>query len=351
VSSISGLQAALVPGATVCLTAGTYGSVGVTASGTASAPITVEAVPGSSVTVGSITITGSYVTVHGFDVNGGVAVNYPAHDDAIDRNNISNPSGFGISIDGNVLSQPQPGVYRVIISGNKIHDDCRTGAIASCEGDALHISGWGSLTITGNEIYNTIQNTTPGASHTDILQSYDAEYNHGTCGTTPALGCNLTFQDNYMHDNSTEGFFIKDGSAANVSYVDNLAVRNPGAGGAAPFNVYDVTNLVVHNNTDWNSGMGVLQGGSGDLGSLTFDHNVWGDFENGSSPTSVWAVTRSWNIRGLSPWTSPFSTPAAGDSVDSNPGFVSASTDDFRLASNPNGIGVTWRPADQQYGP
>jgi hypothetical protein len=350
VSSVSALQAAIAPGATICLTAGTYGSISIAQSGTAAAPIVIEAAPAGSATIGSIVITGSFVTVRAFSVNGGVFLDYPAHDDVIDHNDVSNPNGPGLNIDGSVLSQPQPGVYRITMSGNKVHDDCGTGAIASCEGDAIHISGWGSVTITGNEIYNTVQNPAPGAAHTDVLQSYDAEFNHGACGSSPALGCDLTFDHNYMHDNNTEGFFIKDGSAANVSYTDNLGLRNPG-GGALPFNVYDVTNLTMTNNTDWSSGLGVLQGGPGEFGSLTFTRNVWQNFENAATPASDWTVSKSWNIYGTTPFTAPFAALSATESVNTNPSFVSSQTDDYRLASNPNAMGVDWRPVDQKFGP
>jgi hypothetical protein len=30
---------------------------------------------------------------------------------------------------------------------------------------------------------------------------------------------------------------------------------------------------------------------------------------------------------------------------------VNPSTDDYRLAGNPNHIGIDWAPAEQQYGP
>jgi hypothetical protein len=38
-------------------------------------------------------------------------------------------------------------------------------------------------------------------------------------------------------------------------------------------------------------------------------------------------------------------------SMNTNPGYTDPSTGDYRLTSNPNGIGVDWSPASQQYGP
>jgi hypothetical protein len=74
------------------------------------------------------------------------------------------------------------------------------------------------------------------------------------------------------------------------------------------------------------------------------DHNVWDRFNLDGQNAS--GMIESNNIYGQSPYSF---TPSSTSSVNANPPFVSPLTDDYRILGSDKG--VTWRPADQQYGP
>jgi hypothetical protein len=342
VGSVSAAQTAVdsaAGGSTICMAAGSYGSINFSATHTSN--VTFQPDPAldpngaGKVTFTGINITGSYVTVHNFYVNGGVYFGYPAHHDTVDHSNVNNPNGIGVTVDGQVLSQTVPGVHDITISGNKIHDDCNSGTIPMCEADGINMNGWGNITITGNELYGLVQVQPTEGAHTDIIQSYNANNSQSS---------GLTFSNNYMHDNNTEGFFIKDGPAANITFNDNLCLRDPSS--AHEMDVYDITNFVMRNNTCWNN-IGIVLETTFNTGTMAFDHNVI-DMANN---LGTWNITKSYNIYGEQGFTAPFSSLSTGESVNASPAFTNTATDDYRLASNPNGIGVDWRPADQTYGP
>lgn len=337
--SFSAAAAAASAGDAIVVKSGTYPQQSISTNLASTTTITCES---TSCTTGKIVLLGSHFTVSNFIVNGGVVFGYPAHHDAIIQSNIDNPSGVGVTVDGNVLSQPVPGVHDILIDSNKIHDDCSSGTIVGCEADGINMNGWGSITITNNEMYGLIQEVSQ-AAHTDILQSYNA--NNGN-------SAGLVFSNNYMHDNNTEGFFIKDGPAANVTFDDNLCIRNPSS--AHEMDAYDITNFEMKKNTCWLNTGAVLET-TFNPGTMTFDHNVVDQINN----LGTWSVTKSNNIYGAAPFTSPFSSLGTGESINASPGFNNTATDDYRLASqvgviapsNPAWIGVDWRPVDQVYGP
>jgi hypothetical protein len=143
VRSLAGLDAALAPGQTGCLEAGSYGGISVDseldASGTTSAPITITAAPGASVTVtGLIRINGSHTTLSGLNIDGsnnlyatersGTHCPYPVSNgleingqgDIFENNNlyqsVASLRGNGIGVGWNGQAD------NTIIRDNRIHD-------------------------------------------------------------------------------------------------------------------------------------------------------------------------------------------------------------------------------------
>ena len=77
---------------------------------------------------------------------------------------------------------------------------------------------------------------------------------------------------------------------------------------------------------------------------MAFDHNV---FDQINQAGSGYAVTADYNIY---TGNNQFSWPS-GSHDGTAATFVNPATDDYRLATNPNKIGIDWTPATQQYGP
>jgi Right handed beta helix region len=324
VSSVAQVNADIKPGAVVCLTAGSYGSLTLTAS--PSSPATVTAAPGAHVVVAGVQIDGQNLTVSQLYSTAGINVGTGGGHDTIEHNDVTDPKGYGISV------LPNSGVDSYItISGNKVHETSITG-----EGDALRFDGWSNITVTGNDIYD-IHECASGTCHTDCLQSYQAD--------VPTTG--LVFSHNYIHDNSCEGPpFLKDGDISNVTITDNLDVRNTGK--AATLFVDDNTvGLVIRNNTyQETTGSCVQSEGSAANPTVAIDHNV---FDQLNVPSGAYKVTEDYDIfTANNEWTFNLGPHS---SLNSHPEFVDTSTDDYRLAKNPYGIGVDWSPAEEQYGP
>ena len=110
VSSVASAQTAVssaADGDVVCVTAGSYGNLSLTRSGSHSANVTIEPDPSLSptgagkVTFSAINVNGNYITVHDFYVTGGVNINNSGSNDIIDHNDVQDPScGYGIAVYG-----------------------------------------------------------------------------------------------------------------------------------------------------------------------------------------------------------------------------------------------------------
>jgi hypothetical protein len=321
-----------------------------------SSDVTVQPVPGQKVTItahnginnGHNDIDAvlfppltTHVILHGFTITGEVqmmaAVGQGVSFIRVDRNDITGGTE-GVSIlsqDCKVPNAPQwtncassrwAPITDVIISGNRIHN-----IVAD---DAININNWRRVRVTGNEIIAIIEN----GNHNDCLQS--------TFG-----GSDITFDRNYEHDNQCQGFFLKDGDVTNATVYDNLFVRDT-VGGLSENNIqiFDTYNAVVRNNTNWSGNGDVLREPYGGSYTATVDHNVSPEFNNGCCNEPIFTVSEGWNLFGHAPWTTPFDQSTT-DTVNANPQFVDPTHDDYRLASNPKGIGVDWSPATQHYGP
>lgn len=324
-TSVASVNGALTPGSTVCLAAGSYGQVSITAAPSSNATLT--AVPGAKVTVNGVNVAGSNITVRGLYSTGSINVGSSGSHDVIEHNDVGPTGGYGISI----LSPLTAPSSDITIAWNKIHDTSTSG-----EGDALRFDGWKNVSVIGNDIYNIKE--CPSACHTDTLQSYQAE--------TPASG--LVVERNYVHDDTgVQGLpFLKDGDVQNVTIRDNLAVRDTSIGQVNGFWIDENTKgLVVRNNTYPGLANVIDATGKEASSSAAIDHNVLGEFNT----LGGYALTEDYNIFTINnEWTFK---PGAHSKIEAALTFVNTATDDYRLKTNPNGIGIDWAPAEQQYGP
>ena len=105
--------------------------------------------------------------------------------------------------------------------------------------------------------------------------------------------------------------------------------------------------LSITNNTyQVTSGSVVQSEGSAAKPTLALNHNVFDAF---NVPAGKYQVSEDYDVfTDNDEWTFGL---GAHSSKSSNPGFVNTTTDDYRLASNPNHIGIDWSPASQHYGP
>jgi hypothetical protein len=328
--------------AVVCLAGGSYPQLNL--AGAHSAKVTIEPEPGSVATIAGIALAdgASDITIHNFFVTGGVSLGAGDSLIAIDHNDIdgAGPGGNGEGIETRTVNctAPNAPVYAgcesdapatyITISANTIH-----GYGEGSTEDAIHLNNWHHVRVSANELYNLQEH----GNHTDALQSVWG-------------GSDLVFDHNYEHDNQAQGFFIKDGDAAEVTVADNLFLRNNDLGGEENnIQVFDTAAFAMRNNTVWD-GQGDLvraAGSSQPLGA-TVEHNVEQVFSVLYEGGPAYQLTEDWNVFQEDPWTfskGPHST------VLSAPEFADPAANDYRLKSNPDHIGVDWAPAEFVYGP
>jgi len=337
ISSLSAINSSLSPGAVVCLTAGSYGAVSITVSPSSNATLT--AAPGAHVVVDGVNIAGSNITVSQLHsegpINVGAGSPYPGFShDVIEHDDVGPTDGYGISV---MSATSTPSSY-ITIAHNKIHNTSATS-----EGDALRLDGWNNVTITGNDIYD-IKECPADDCHTDTLQSYNSG--------VPTTG--LTVTDNYTHDNTgAQGLpFLKDGDISNVLISENLSLRNTSTAGQVTGIWVDenIVGLTITNNTYQGTSGSVIQAdGSAKEPTATINHNVFDalNVRPGTGPS--YTTTEDYDIStgddeytfGLGPHSVLLAKPV----------FVDPAADGYRLASNPENIGVDWSPGEEQYGP
>ncbi len=332
VSSISAVNTDLTPGAIVCLSAGSYGSLTLTANPASNATLT--AAPGAHVVLSGVQVGGKHLVVSQLHSTGGIEVISGGGNDVIEHNDVTDPEGYGISVLCTRGCAASDTISNVTISGNEVHETSSTG-----EGDALRFDGWSNITVKENDIYN-IRECASDTCHTDTLQSYQAGI--------PTSG--LTLERNYIHDCvGAQGFpFLKDGDVSNVTIADNLALRMASTGQVTGMFVDDNTvGLSITNNTyQGTSGSDVQSEGSASNPTVAVNHNVFDSF---NVPAGKYALIEDYDIfTGNNEWSF---TIGAHSVKNSSPEFVDTAINDYRLANNPNHIGVDWSPATQQYGP
>jgi len=327
--------------AVVCLPAGEYGALAL--SGAHEENVTVEPIPGENASLAGVTVAeeASNITIHNFSIGGGVSIGAGASHIAVDHNDIDGekPGGIGEGVEtlGVNCSAPNAPLYKgcvsnppatyIAITGNRIHG---YGQISE---DAIHLNNWRHVRVIGNDIYGIEEH----GNHSDALQSVWG-------------GSDMLFERNYEHDNQSQGFFIKDGDAAQVTVNDNLFLRNNNLGlNEINVQVYDTAALTMTGNTVWD-GQGDLLNAedSSQPLSATVAHNVEEvlNVTHGGGPE--YKLGEDYDIFRAAPWTF---APGPHTTIVPAPEFADPAKDDYRLKSNPNGIGVDWAPWEYVYGP
>jgi hypothetical protein len=330
VASTSALTTAVnaaAAGSTVCLTDGTYGSISL-AQVKSSPGVTISAVNPGAVTVGSVSVTGKWLAVTQLKM---ASVNIGN----VDQVRIQNNEVSGGTWIGNGSTSVTP--TNVSILNNVLRHDGGSG-----ERDTIDAQRFVALDIEGNQMFTNPED----GNHQDGFQSIWG-------------GRGLIFKKNWIRDGSAQGFFIKDGAVTNLTFEDNLIANRSGGTGDAPFQIYSVSpnaadpfytgkTSIAHNTIYSNPNGSFVRD---DNKALDVRYNVFDSWNlSGNTPTSE--ITQDYNvIQG-----GTLGRRGAND-VAGPPQFADASTYDYELkASSPGNYssgraGITWRPADQQYGP
>ena len=333
VSSTAALQSAVgaaAPGTVVCLANGSYGQLSL--SGAKAGEVVAQAATPGGATLSGASVGGTNLTLEGFAINGTVSIQAGSSHATVQFNRISG-GGYG------VFAGSSSGVTEdLTIRGNKLIGNFGEDAIRL---DRYHDSAdadpYGAL-VEGNEITGVFED----GAHNDCLQ-------------TVWVGDHLYVRGNYLHGNNCQGFFVKDQQSAidtvvleNNLLVDHTLSCQPTS--LCPTWVLTPTQLfgpinhvVVRNNTIWTpyrDGQFWLRGSG--LQDVQVDHNV---IYHGSSDTSIGGLSThdntvcKWDVQG---------GIGSGSTSNCSPAFPNTAAGDYRLAG---GRGVTWAPANQQYGP
>jgi hypothetical protein len=170
----------------------------------------------------------THIRLLGITTNRGVAIRAGASDVQVVGSRISNPCGYGIVFSA---SPNTPTIDNVAIVDNHLY---RIGR------DGIQAKRFRNLRIVGNEIEGVARARCTPKEHSDVLQTV-----HG--------GDNLTFANNFVHDNAA-GLLFKDGTVTNLVIQNNLIVQGRDQFAAQ---VYGAPGLRMLNNTVWNNKYGV----------------------------------------------------------------------------------------------
>jgi hypothetical protein len=234
---------------------------------------------------------------------------------------------------------PLAPVSNVTITGNDFH------GINSQGDDVLHTNNFRNLVVTGNDISGAVENNAGG--HVDCLQNVFG-------------GTGLTFSYNYEHDNECQGFFLKDGDITNVTFKENLFVRDtvPATNGGSSYSssqVWNSSDVTAENNTIWDGkGMTLRCIGSSVPCTATVDHNVMWTLNDGNrGDANLFTMSEADNIfqSGVAFSSTDRVQPHPAFACGSRCGDGSIAGDDLRLLGNPGGVGVSWAPSQFVYGP
>ncbi|HTU96745.1 MAG TPA: right-handed parallel beta-helix repeat-containing protein [Solirubrobacteraceae bacterium] len=216
--SVQGLDAALKPGQTGCLLAGTYGSVSTShrlaTNGTAQDPITITSAPGQQAkVVGLVEVEGSYTTVAGLSIDGSNNL----YTGRRSGTNCAAPVSNGLEIDG---------------TGDVFEDNDFYQSVAALRGNGIGI-GWNhpadNAVIRDNRIHDLGQ-----------CQAYDQMI-------YLAHGTGVQIYDNWMW-NDRHGWGIQ---------------------------VYpNASDAHIYDNVIDGAGSGIVLGGSDQVADNTIDHNI-----------------------------------------------------------------------------
>jgi hypothetical protein len=337
VSSVSAVVSAVnaaAPGASVCLVDGSYGRLSLSA--VKAAPgVTVRAQNPGRATLAGATLDGSYVTVAQFRMTGGFEARPGSTGMTADHNLFVGGGYYAVM----AAATSTTTVNDVSITNNRFDGRFDEDAIRlNRYHDGPDSDPYGVL-IEGNEFTGNVEY----GGHNDVLQSV-------------WVGDHLYFRRNYLHDFGGQGFFVKDQASAIDGLVveDNLIVRQSSrcdpvslcpTWQLSPFQIFGpLRNVSIRHNTVWpgpGGGQAWLRGVSW-AGPTVFSDNVM-DSLNSDAIGLLTGYTSSNNTR-----CEGIGFPDAGMTRDCSPAFIDPANGDYRQA---NGRGVTWKVADQHYGP
>jgi Right handed beta helix region len=343
-ADVSRAVATAAPGSTVVLNGGSYPALTAPA-GNRSAPVTVAAAAGQTVTMPNVNVPAGAgnLIFQGLTLTGegGPAfnINENAHDIQL-LNSVVRDSGDAILIrpgvsnvlfQGNDISSKAPGasgggiglafaststlpgspsgnpnqapISNVTIRNNKFHD------IGS---DAIRPANFVNLVVEGNDITGVKEN----GDHCDVLQV--------TFG-----GRDFIFRNNYVHDNAGQGLFIKDGQVTNARVENNVFVHNSLE---IAVSFFDTINLTLVNNTVWDNSAGNVFLRPG-IRNVVLRNNVLQALDADSTSEAISQSQQDYNLIGGG------TVGARGPhDIKGTPKFVNAAGYDYRLASGSPGI-------------
>jgi hypothetical protein len=194
----------------------------------------------------------------------------------------------------------------------------RQNTFDGIDGDSVRPAAFLDVLVEGNEFRNQHEN----GDHVDALQ-------------TVWGGTNLTFRGNFVHDNQSQGLFIKDGQVTGLTVDNNILVRNPvpcATCGDVQLYLSGIVNAKVVNNTVWDNGTNVTIGK--DVQNLALRNNLFAYMDvvpGAPDGTSTWVQERNIIAGG---------NTGSGTSADikARPAFVNAAAEDYRLKGTSPGV-------------
>jgi hypothetical protein len=324
---------AAAPGAVVCMADGTYGKV--TLNATKAAPgVTLRAEHPGQATLAGASVQGSYLTVAQFRMTGVWQAEAGSTGMTADHNLFIGGSHFGVMAGPSTTTTVNDvAVTNNIFQGRFSEDAIRLNRYHDGP-DADNIG----VLIEGNDFSGNVED----GGHRDVIQSV-------------WVGDHLVFRRNYLHDFGGQGFFVKDQASPidGLTVEDNLIIRQnlpcdpaslcPGWE-PSPFHIFGpVENVSIRHNTVWPGPIGgaSLLRGSGWAGPTVFSDNVMANMSSDTTLTADWSASNNTRCDGTG-------FPTVGMTTDCSPAFLDPANGDYRQA---NGRGVTWRLADQHFGP
>jgi hypothetical protein len=196
----------------------------------------------------------------------------------------------------------------------------RQNTFDAVDGDAVRPANFQDLLVESNEFRNMREN----GDHVDAMQSVWG-------------GTNLTFRGNYIHNNNSQGLFLKDGRVTGADIENNIFVRNTvpcGGCGSVQIFLYDVDGAKIINNTVWDNGTNVTI--YKNVRNLELRNNLIAYLDTGAASPD-----------GTSTWTADHNLLGGGNSGIRGPGdlsasrppqFVDAAHLDYRLKSGSPGV-------------
>ena len=330
-------------GDVVCLTDGNYGAL--TLHGATEAPgVTITALHPGRTTVAGATLEGGYLTLSGLRLTGQVTIARGSIGMTVDHNLLlgqgKGSGNYGVFV---CPAEPPDHCDDVSITNNRFvgrFDEDAIRANVYHDGPDRDHSG---LLVEGNEFTGNVEY----GGHNDVFQSV-------------WVGDHLVIRRNYLHDFGGQGIFIKDQAPAIDGLVieDNLIVRQNRpcdpvslcpTWQLSPLQVFGpIADGSIRHNTIWSNRYGGGKPGGPVLlrdhgwSNVAYSDNVIVDgAREASADMSGTDNTRCSQTTG--PWVA-----LPGSSADCSPAFRDAANGDYR---QPNGRGVTWKVADQTYGP